>query len=262
MACPLNVELPVATLSVDQVFHVTLADGHAVVLHIEFQGRRSHAPMPWRMLEHTARLGYIYRLPLYSVVFYVGQGAGVDDTGDHQIDGLADIPTLSWQYQVIRLWQIQAEELVAVDRPVLLALVGQTHIERPEVILSAVVTRLRRVSDAEMRGRLLTAFIALLLDEEMLAMTERLLEDDTLLLDTPFLSRIREEGRMEGTLSERRRAILEALALRFTLPTAFYHDLEQHLATLTDEAHLEKLFVAAIQSPSLADFQVIIANAQ
>src|SRR5215813_7397714 len=50
-AHPLNVELPTETLTVDQVFHITLADGRALLLHIEFQGRRSHAPMPWRMLE-------------------------------------------------------------------------------------------------------------------------------------------------------------------------------------------------------------------
>jgi len=45
-ASPLNIELPGETLAVDQVFRVMLADGREVVLHIEFQGRRSHPPMP------------------------------------------------------------------------------------------------------------------------------------------------------------------------------------------------------------------------
>jgi hypothetical protein len=40
----LNVELPSSMLTADQVFHVTLADGRALVLHIEFQGRASHQP--------------------------------------------------------------------------------------------------------------------------------------------------------------------------------------------------------------------------
>ena len=87
-------------------------------------------------------------------------------------------------------------------------------------------------------------------------MTERLLEDDGLLLDTPFLRRLR----AEGALSARRRDILEALALRFALPTALYHQVEQYLETLTDEAQLERLFAAAIQSASLADFQVLLGN--
>jgi predicted transposase YdaD len=50
-AHPLNVELPAETLAADQVFHVTLANGRTLVLHIEFQGRSSHQPMQWRMLE-------------------------------------------------------------------------------------------------------------------------------------------------------------------------------------------------------------------
>ena len=37
-------------LAADQVFRVTLADGRDLVLRVEFQGRRSHPPMPWRML--------------------------------------------------------------------------------------------------------------------------------------------------------------------------------------------------------------------
>jgi len=38
-ARPLNIELPTETLAVDQVFHITLTDGRALLLHIEFQGR-------------------------------------------------------------------------------------------------------------------------------------------------------------------------------------------------------------------------------
>ena len=57
-AYPLNVELPAETLAADQVFRVTLADGHTLVLHIEFQGRTSYQPMQWRMLEYMARLAH------------------------------------------------------------------------------------------------------------------------------------------------------------------------------------------------------------
>ena len=108
-ARPLNVELPADILITDQVFQVTLDDGRELVLHIEFQGRRSQPPMPWRMLEYMQRLATFYRSPLWSVVFYVGAGAGVDDTGHYTVSGPADITPLAWQYQVIRLWQMSAE---------------------------------------------------------------------------------------------------------------------------------------------------------
>jgi predicted transposase YdaD len=165
-ARPLNVELPADLLATDQVFRVTLADGRELVLHIEFQGHRSHPPMPWRMLEYMSRLAVTYRLPSWSVVFYVGTGAGVGDTGRHEIGGPAAVAPLVWQYQVVRLWQMPAEDLLALEQPALLALVGQTRLDRPAVVLPAVVARLRAVPDAEARGRLLTALLALLPQEE------------------------------------------------------------------------------------------------
>src|SRR6266699_1206658 len=70
-ARPLNVELPADILRTDQVFQVTLHDGRELVLHVEFRGRRSQPPMHWRMLEYMQRLAMAYRLPLWSVVFYV-----------------------------------------------------------------------------------------------------------------------------------------------------------------------------------------------
>ena len=94
-AHPLNVELPGGMLTTDQVFHVTLADGRALVLHIEFQGRSSHQPMQWRMLEYMARLASAHHLDVWSAVLYVGRGAGMDDTGNYQLTGPDGAVTLS-----------------------------------------------------------------------------------------------------------------------------------------------------------------------
>jgi predicted transposase YdaD len=234
---PLNVELAADILATDQVFRVTLADGRALVLHIEFQGRRSHPPIPWRMLEYMPRLAVIYRLPLWSVVFYVGTGAGRDDTGHHEIQGPAAVAPLIWHYQVVHLWQMPAEDLLALDQPALLALIGQTRLDRPAVVLPAVVARLRQVPDAEARGRLLTVLLALLPQGELVTMVEKLLEDDPL-FDSPSLRRIREEGREEGQLAGRRRSIVDVLTLRFTPPEATIQQVEQYVETLTDEAAL------------------------
>jgi len=55
---------------------------------------------------------------------------------------------------------------------------------RPAVVLLVVVTCFRQVPDPEARGRLLTALLALLPQEDIVTMVERLLEDETLLLDT------------------------------------------------------------------------------
>src|SRR5262249_54422795 len=68
---PLPSELPASTVTVDQVFLVTLTDGREVLLHIEFQGRRSPTPMQWRMLDYMPRLASAYRLDMESVVLYI-----------------------------------------------------------------------------------------------------------------------------------------------------------------------------------------------
>ena len=197
-ARPLQSELPGTTVAVDQVFQVTLANGRELLLHLEFQGRRSHEPMQWRMLEYMPRLAYTHRLDLESVVMYSGRGAGADDTGIYQVNGLDGTPVLAWRYRVIRLWQMQAEELMAARQVAPLALLGQTQIAQPEATLSAVVTRMRGVADDALRGHLLTAFLALLPDEEMISMVERLLDEDEWLLELPYLRRIRAESHAEG----------------------------------------------------------------
>jgi predicted transposase YdaD len=266
---PLNVELPADTIATDQVFRVTLGDGRELVLHIEFQGRRSSQPMPWRMLEYMHRLAGAYRLPMWSVVFYIGEGAGVGDTGRHAVTGPAEVAPLVWQYQVVHLWQMPAEELLLLDQPALLALVGQTRLDRPAVVLPAIVARLRQVLDPEARGRLFTALLALLPQEDTVIMVERLLEDETLLLDTPYLRRIREEGREagreagreEGLLVARRRSIVDALRLRFAPSAVALEQVTQYMETLTDEAAIERLFVAAIRSASLEEFQAAMTRA-
>ena len=258
-ARPLNIELPGETLAVDQVFRVVLADGRQVIVHIEFQGRRSYPPMPWRMLEYISRLAQTYRLELLSVVFYIGRGAGANDTGHHQVQSPTGSVTPLWQYEVICLWQTPAEDLLTLDSPALLALVGQTQVAQPEVVFPAVVARLRQEPDRERQRQLLTALLALITQEEWIHMVERALElEDELMAESPFLRRIRDEGREEGrtagSLTAWQRAILETLAVRFTFPEAVRESVEQRLATITDEAQLATLHTVAVQSTQFADF--------
>ena len=82
-------------------------------------------------------------------------------------------------------------------------------------------------------------------------MVERLLEEDGLLLDTPYLRRMR----AEGALMARRQSVLDVLRLRFDPPVSVYQQLERYLNTITDEAQLEKLLAVAVRGESVADFQ-------
>jgi hypothetical protein len=107
----------------------------------------------------------------------------------------------------------------------------------------------------------LTALLALLPQEDIVAMVEPLLEDGTVLLDTPYPRRICEQGREEGLLATRRRSIVDALALRVAPSAAVLQQVAQYVETLTDEAAIERLFAAAIRSASLAEFQAAVTLA-
>jgi hypothetical protein len=253
-ARPLNVELPGETLAVDQVFHITLADGREALLHIEFQGRSSRAPMRWRVLEYMVRLAVNYRLELLSVVIYVGYGVGAQDTGQYEVKSPTGMISLAWQYEVIRLWQMSAESLLALQRAALMPLVGQTRITQPQEVLPTVVALIQQEPDAERRQQLMTGLLALLAEEEWVRMVERLLTEDWLVDESPYLRRIREEG----SLTTRRRDILTVLAARFALPETVRQQVEQRLATYTDETVLATLLTAAARSAHLAEFLAVL----
>jgi predicted transposase YdaD len=173
-AQPLNTELAGQPVRVDQIYLVTLVDGRKVRLHIEFQGIRTHEPMSLRMLDYMTRQAKSDRtLHQHSAVFYVGEGAGADDTGQHQIDSPDGQPVLTWRYQVVHLWKMKAEELFAFNRLGLLVLVGQTQIDDPPEILPRVIQELKSIPDDAMRQRLLADLVALISDEEIISMVEK-----------------------------------------------------------------------------------------
>jgi predicted transposase YdaD len=281
----LNIELPAGAVRSDTVFYVTLTDGREVLLHIEFQGERSERPMPWRMLDYLGKIAereldyrHLARVPLCAAVLYVGDGAGVHDTGDYRI-GCADGGlTLAWRYRVIRLWQMRAEELLALGRPALLTLIGQTRIEEPARVVPQAVAAIGQVADDEERAGLFAAFTSLLRDEEVIEMAERLMEamDRGLLMDTPFLRRIRTEseargetrgeakgrteGRTEGRIEELRQIILDVLATRLEPSLAAYRRIEARVAAINEIERLRSLVQAAVSAANTVEFERVLGG--
>jgi hypothetical protein len=257
---PENIELPAGAVRSDTVFNVTLADGRRTLLHIEFQGERSERPMRWRMLDYMSRLAVQGWESLCSVVLYVGDGAGAHDTGDHQVachDGSA---ALTWRYRVIRLWEMSAEELLTLGRPALLTLIGQTRIEEPAQVVPQAVATIAQVEDMSQRARLFTALTSLMRDEEVLNMVEKLVEaiEQEPLLNTPFLRRIREEGRTEGRVALRQ-SVLDTVATRFDPPITHYRRLAARLEDISDFGRLRDLLQAALRANDLAGVEQALA---
>jgi predicted transposase YdaD len=152
-----------------------------------------------------------------------------------------------------------------------------------------VIERIKRVPDGETQDKLLTLLTALMSDKEIVEMAEKLIEREEWFMNTPFVHRLlergrvegrevgrvegrqegrqegREEGRVEGwqegQLMTRRQDILKIVGMRFAPSLVAHQQLEQRLQQITDEAQLERLlFMAAIQAQSLADFQATLED--
>ena len=195
----------------------------------------------------------------------------------------------TWQYQVIRLWEISADSLLQLEQPALAALVGLTRLQQPQEELPRALRAIRSVPDAIERQRLLTALVTLLPTEEVTQMIEKLLEEsETLLLDTPYLRRIRELGREEGLQTGvqigreegvqigreegvqigreegvqtgvqigreegLRQAILEGVVRKFDPPTTDYRQLMQHLEQIHQPDVLQQILLALLDAPEMA----------
>lgn len=243
----------------DQLFRVLLATGRTALLHIEFQGRSSRKPMKWRMLDYITRIAEAERdIDLYSVVFYVGEGVGAKDTGEHEVKSPDGSASLYWKYRVVHLWKLKAEDLLALARPGLLPLLGQTQIGNADELLPAIVTQLNAVEDQELQARLFTTLVALVDDEGILTMLEKLMDNEEFVVDTPYLRRVRAERaatRIEAARSTRQQDILNIIVLRLNPPIITYRELEKVITAIEEDTVLEQLFVAAVQAEKLEDFQ-------
>lgn len=103
-------------------------------------------------------------------------------------------------------------------------------------------------------------------------MLEKMLEDDELLLDTPYLRRQREQGRAEGFAEGReegrvegqrrglRIAIKEFLLAEFDPPYSKVEQLEKRLASIEDVAALQSLVLVAARAESFDAFLQHLAD--
>ena len=247
----INVEFTGQDARVDRLFEVLTGDGRPVILHFEFQGRSTNEPMRLRLLDYMSRIARSHpELAMHSVVFYIGNGVGAKDTGDHQINGIDGKPTLQWRYQVVHLWKIKAETLLALNRPALLGIIGQTQIDQPEIILPQVVEQIQSIPNPTLQSRVFADLVALLDDQEMIDMIKSMVKEEGLLMNTPFLREVRADTR--------RSDVLNAIAWRFDPPLSVYHQLEQTLQEIKQEDAFTELLKAVIQSADFADFQKIL----
>lgn len=102
-------ELPLTEHRSDCLARISEED-HEFILHIEFQ--TSHDPkMPARMLSYYVRIMDKYDLPVYPVVIYLNPKDADKALKDTYISSIYNRQIITFNYEVIKVWEIKANHI-------------------------------------------------------------------------------------------------------------------------------------------------------
>jgi predicted transposase YdaD len=163
---------------------------------------------------------------------------------------------LSWYYAVVPIWQLEAKTLLALNRPALLALIGQTRIQQPAQTIPQAVASLVQGTSGEQRERLLAEFLLLCTDKEIATMAEQIITRDYGLPETPMMRKLREQGREEGREEGQVELLLRQLIRRCG-------PLSAETTTQVQQLHAEQLLELAdalLDFTSAADLEQWLAT--
>jgi hypothetical protein len=131
-----SVELPVPKRTIDSVLRLE-RDGLVWYRHLEFQGQRD-PDMPRRCFEYNSRLILHYDAAVLTTVLYLFPGADRDVPDAFRLY-VGDWLAYEWRFDVVRLWEIDAESALQSGEAGPLALVPLLRGgDEPEKVLEAV----------------------------------------------------------------------------------------------------------------------------
>jgi predicted transposase YdaD len=246
---------------------------------IEFQGHGSRTPMPLRVLDYQTRM-VIHDSPamMLAIVCYVEHGAGSHDTGHHQIASVGPHPALAWHYLVVHLWRMNADDLLAAQRPAIVPLIGLTKMDDPERVIREAVEQLEQVPDQQERETLTIELQALARNEQIKSIIEYMLRRKNMVFHSPFLEEIREEGLQEGIGKGReeglqegigkgrlltvRDDILDLIAERFNPSLNTYRSIDRVLGQIHDYDTLRALLIQVVRVATVDEFHDAVVQQQ
>ena len=213
-----NTELPAQATRADLLFSVVLDDDTETTLHIEIQGKSSDMPVASRMMSYTGNIVRSGKLHsgdnICNFVIYVGKGAGANDNGEYVLRcPRLNKETLRFHYNIIRLWEIEAETLLAMDNTALLVLIGQSKMDNPQVVIPKVIKKIQAISTGVQEQVQLLSLLAVLIDsKEGINMIQAVLEEvDTEWLKNPFAQYLINKGKDEGITEGIQQGILQGI---------------------------------------------------
>ncbi|QUV99938.1 Rpn family recombination-promoting nuclease/putative transposase [Chloracidobacterium sp. MS 40/45] len=139
----LKTELPVEPIRADFITFIRAA---GVLLHIEFHlDPTSDPPLAFRMLDYWVRLFRRYRTPARQVVMLLKSTPAAQE-----MPGIFTAGMTHHGFHVLRLWEVDATELLDDEALLPLAVLGKAASD--EALLRETAARVERMTDASQRA--------------------------------------------------------------------------------------------------------------
>ncbi len=222
----------------DKVLRVTTKRGEFLV-HFEFQSGRDKSLVE-RMFWYNAVLYHRHAMPVLSVVVLLTPKANASNiTGELQVVTPDQRPCFVFRYEVVRLWQVPAETILAGPLGLLplapLCQGAEDHMEE-------IIAKLNRRLDAEASGKeletLAVATYFLLGLRLPSAVAVQLFRRGSAMKESTTYQATLEEGRVEGQIIKARQTLRLLGDMRFGAPSKPISD---KLAAIASEQALDTL---------------------
>lgn len=250
----LNVDLPTVTASTDLVFG--LGEPLHEVVHLDVQAGPD-TDKPRDVLAYHGLLHRHYRVPVHSILLLLRRQAQLSvHTGAISYAARPGRSKMDFGYEVLRLWERPAEELLGGELGTLpLAPLGRlpeglSHEDGMRWVVDRVVERLAREGQPAIVRRLLRATFVLSglrLDRRQI---QNLFQGVRAMRESDTYQAILDEGREEGRVQGAQRTLLSQGRKKFGEPDQATRNA---LLAITDPERLERLGERLLEVSSWSD---------
>ena len=226
------------------------------LIHVEIEHPDSIAAFRPRFLEYYETLRLRHHLPVLPVALFLQVGLNGIGHDVHE-ERFWDLPVLRFEYLYVGLPALLAEEYVAGDNALGLALSALMRLapERRAVLAAEALQRIRELPNDAARqyllGEVVLAYGATTAEQRQ-ELDEVLKSDryrEARIMQRTVLDDVRDEGRLEGQREGCRKSVRVVLELRFG---KLSRQIEEQLAGFS-ESELSDLLSRAVTAPSLQD---------